>query len=164
MAIRKEITEDNELYLWMNGKLVYKRWLDGGYSKTFDVMAYCGATYKSYTDIEIENTPQLVHVKAKLKMLSPDNGGRKTGFTNGYRPNHVFEHNGNKALHTFIGDIQFEGFELFMPGDEKIVTVRFLFHMPIENYLNIGREWWIYEGSKLVGEAEMLEIWTLKDK
>lgn len=36
MAIRKEITKDNELYLWMNGKLIFKRWLDGGYSKVFE--------------------------------------------------------------------------------------------------------------------------------
>lgn len=164
MAIRKEITKDNELYIWMNGKCIYKRWLDKGYSKTFDVMAYDKGTYKSYTDIEIENTPQLVHVKSKLRMYTTEKGGRTNGFKSGYRPNHVFEYDEGRPLNTFIGDIQFEGYDLFMPGDEKIVTTRFLFHQPIEQYLNIGRKWWIHEAYKVLGEAEMLEIWTPRDK
>ncbi|WP_109301211.1 hypothetical protein [Aquimarina sp. AU474] len=47
MSIRKEISEDNELYLWMNGKLIYKRWLNLGYSKVFDKMAYGRDTFVS---------------------------------------------------------------------------------------------------------------------
>jgi len=47
MDIRKEITEDNELLLWMNGKLIYKRWLDLGYSKVFDKTAYGKDTFVS---------------------------------------------------------------------------------------------------------------------
>lgn len=47
MDIRKEITEDNELLLWMNGKLIYKRWLDLGYSKVFDKTAYGKETFVS---------------------------------------------------------------------------------------------------------------------
>jgi hypothetical protein len=39
MAIHKKII-DNELYLYMNGKLIYKRWLNSRTSKVFDVMAY----------------------------------------------------------------------------------------------------------------------------
>lgn len=49
MAIRKEITKDNELYLWMNGKLIYKRWLNYGYSKVFDKTAYNKNTFVSIT-------------------------------------------------------------------------------------------------------------------
>jgi hypothetical protein len=39
MLIHKEV-KDRELYVYMNGKLIYKRWLDTGASKVFDVMAY----------------------------------------------------------------------------------------------------------------------------
>ncbi len=30
----------NEFYLFMNGKLIYKRWIQEQYSLIFDVMAY----------------------------------------------------------------------------------------------------------------------------
>jgi len=39
MSVYKKIL-NNELYLYINGKLIYKRWLIPGYSKVFDVMTY----------------------------------------------------------------------------------------------------------------------------
>lgn len=45
--IFKEITKDDELYVYMNGKLIYKKWLKTGASKVFDVMAYDKYTLKS---------------------------------------------------------------------------------------------------------------------
>lgn len=53
MAIFKEITENNELYLYMNGNLIYKKWLDTGQSKVFDIIAY-----DKYTLMSIQNTNQ----------------------------------------------------------------------------------------------------------
>ena len=53
MIIRKEIKNDNELYLYFNNKLIYKRWLNYGYSKVFDKMAYSKDTFVSI--IEDEN-------------------------------------------------------------------------------------------------------------
>lgn len=53
MMIKKEIKDDNELYLYFNGKLIYKRWLNLGYSKVFDKMAYGKDTFVSI--IEDEN-------------------------------------------------------------------------------------------------------------
>jgi len=47
MKVHKELTEKNELYVYMNGKLIYKKWLDTGQSKVFDVMAYDKYTYSS---------------------------------------------------------------------------------------------------------------------
>ncbi|RVU02383.1 hypothetical protein EOD41_00125 [Mucilaginibacter limnophilus] len=49
MFVHKEII-GNELYLYMNGKLIYKRWLKTGDSKVFDVMAYDKYTLVSYRD------------------------------------------------------------------------------------------------------------------
>ena len=31
---------DNQLYLFMNGKLIYKKWFYTGQSLVFDIMAY----------------------------------------------------------------------------------------------------------------------------
>ena len=53
--IRKEIKDDNELYLYFNGKLIYKRWLDQGYSKVFDLTAYGKDTFLSITTDEDGN-------------------------------------------------------------------------------------------------------------
>lgn len=38
MAFKKEI-RGNELYVYMNGRLIYKKWLDIGTSKVFDLQA-----------------------------------------------------------------------------------------------------------------------------
>ncbi|GGP06202.1 hypothetical protein GCM10010992_25470 [Cloacibacterium rupense] len=54
MSIFKKVTENNELYLYMNGKLIYKKWLLTGQSKIFDVMAYDKFTLKSITEESIK--------------------------------------------------------------------------------------------------------------
>lgn len=67
MAIFKKI-ENDELYLYMNGNLIYKRWLKTGQSKVFDVMAYDKYTLTSIKDLDYENPRDLVIVKANLKL------------------------------------------------------------------------------------------------
>ena len=156
MAILKKI-ENNELYLYMNGNLIYKRWLDTGASKVFDVRAYDKYTFASIRYFEYENPNELFSIKAKVKIMKTEEGGRRTGFISGYRPNHVFEYGKNGELkNTFIGDIIFDGQPTIEPGEEKEVIVRFLLNQPIEKYLNKGQVWWIHEGPKLIGEAELL--------
>ena len=49
MAYTKEIKE-NQLYVYMNGKLIYKKWLATGQSMVFDKMAYTKFTLKSITE------------------------------------------------------------------------------------------------------------------
>jgi len=49
MKFYKQIKED-QLYVYMNGTLIYKRWLKTGQSKVFDVMAYDKYTLLSITD------------------------------------------------------------------------------------------------------------------
>lgn len=46
MVFTKE-TKNNELYVYMNGRLIYKRWLATGQSMVFDKMAYTKYTLKS---------------------------------------------------------------------------------------------------------------------
>jgi len=156
MAIFKKI-ENDELYLYMNGVLVYKRWLSTGNSKIFDIMAYNKYTLMSYTDLQYENSNELLSVKAKIKLKDTVEGGRRTGIISGYRPNHVFEYGiDGKINQTFMGDIIFENQTTIEPGEEKIVTVRFLLNQPIEKHLNKGQVWWIHEGPNLIGNAEIL--------
>lgn len=107
----------------------------------------------------------LIIIKAKITMKSTENGGRKTGFISGYRPNHVFEFiEDNLPLRTFIGDINFEEPELFQPGETKDVVIRFLKVSEIEKYINVGQKWHINEGLRNLGTGEILEILNEADK
>ena len=65
--------------------------------------------------------------------------------------------NKGKLAGSYIGEITFEK-EWLQPGDEEVVTVRFPPGESIKKYLNVGQKWWIHEGSRLVGEAEILEV------
>lgn len=150
--------EDNELYLYMNGQLIYKRWLDTGYSKVFDIMAYDKYTLTSICDLEFENPGiGLIPVNARLKLYKTEDGGRQTGILSGYRPNHVFEYDAKgKAPRTFIGDVIFEGSARIEPGETRDVIVRFLMNQPVEPYLNNNRKWWLQEGAKVIGAVQLL--------
>jgi len=156
MGILKKI-EDKELYLYMNGNLIYKRWLDTGQSKIFDIMAYDKYTLTSIGDLEYENPNGIISVIARIKLKKTAEGGRHTGFISGYSPNHVFEYpDKGQLLQTYIGNITFEGKPTIEPGEERIVTVRFLLNQPVEKYLTKGRKWFIHEGINVIGEAELL--------
>lgn len=100
----------------------------------------------------------LITIKARLRLKTTDEGGRWSGIKTGYRPDHVFEYNkkGNFTM-AYIGDITFEK-EWIQPGENEIVTVRFLYRQSLEKYIKVGRKWWIHEGGNPVGEAEILEV------
>ena len=51
MAFSKEI-KDDQLYVYMNGNLIYKRWLKTGLSKIFDILAYDKFTIESIKENE----------------------------------------------------------------------------------------------------------------
>lgn len=46
----KKKTKDNEIYVYMNGKLIFKKWLKTGESKVFDLIAYDKYTLKSINE------------------------------------------------------------------------------------------------------------------
>jgi translation elongation factor EF-Tu-like GTPase len=100
----------------------------------------------------------LIIVKAKVRLLTPEEGGRSIGVTSGYRPNHVFQlTKEGETLNTYDGDIVFEGSDIFLPGETKLVTVRF--HSPlVKPFLKKGIRWNIYEVPTKVGEGEIIEV------
>lgn len=159
MLITKEISKDNELYLYMNGKIIYKKWLNTGQSKVFDVMAYDKYTYSSYTDLDVKDSSYLIHVKAKIRFKTTEEGGRVNGIKSGYRPNHVFEYKEDGELQeTFIGDVQFEGNGFLELGKEYEVIVRFPLVQKIERFMDKKRKWWIHEADRQLGIAEIIEF------
>jgi len=164
MIIKKEIKDDNEFYLYFNGKLIFKKWLNQGYSKVFDHSAWGKYTEKCITDFDLEETPSFYHVECKLTLFSKKEGGRETTIGNGYRPDHVFQYEEDGTpKYAFMGDFQLGDNNPMKPGTNRIVTARFLTHQPIEQYLNVGQKWWIHEGPQKIGEAEMIKI-ELREK
>ena len=156
MVILKKI-EDNELDLFINGKLIYKRCLKTGESQVLDVMLYDKYMLMSIRDLTYENPNGLLSIKANLALKSTEEGGRRSGIISGYSPNHVFEYiNGDQLLQTYIGDIIFHGTHTIVPGEEREVTVRFLLNQPIEKFLDKGSIWWIHEGAKQIGKAKII--------
>jgi len=165
MLITKEISKDNELYLYMNGKLIYKRWLNTGQSKVFDVMAYDKYTYASYNDLDVKNSAYLIRVKGKIRLNTTEEGGRKNGIISGYRPNHVFEYKENgEMVEAFMGDIGFDKQETLELGKEYEVMIRFPLVQRIERFMDKGRKWWIHEGPRKVGQAEIIEFEMPQDE
>jgi len=104
-------------------------------------------------------TNDLIIVKANIYLLTPAEGGRTTGITSGYRPNHVFEKPHDiKDVHAYIGDIQFDEHDSIQPGQTKTVTVRFLRNPIVKQYIKVGQKWFIYEVPRLVAEGEIIEV------
>lgn len=102
---------------------------------------------------------ELIIVIARITLKSTTEGGRSTALKSGYRPNHCFEKLVSEKKNNFyIGEVQFtNNQECIKPGESGIVTVIFLKAGGIERYLNPGRHWFIYEGSRLVGEGEIIQ-------
>ena len=101
----------------------------------------------------------LIIVKAKIKILTAQEGGKRTaGIISGYRPNHVFERIDMKPFSAYAGDVVFNDSEYIYPGEERIVKVRFLKISRIEKYIHQGRKWWIFEVPNLIAEGEILEL------
>ncbi|PSR54246.1 hypothetical protein AHMF7605_12285 [Adhaeribacter arboris] len=65
MTLKKEIIGD-EFYLYVNGKIIYKKWLKTGYSKVFDVMAY-----DKYTLLSIAEDTETEKNKKQLPPTTP---------------------------------------------------------------------------------------------
>ncbi|MGN8059692.1 hypothetical protein ACTJKN_25665 [Pedobacter sp. 22163] len=162
MKIHKEI-KNNQLYLYQNGALIYKKWLATGESKVFDLMAYDKYTLVSFNEVEYGNSNSLVSVQAELELHLTNDGGRKTGIISGYRPNHVFEYKQSQIVQTYIGDINFSEWPTIEPGEKKIVKIRFLDFPSLHQYLHVGRVWHIHEGERVIGKARILSFYDSGD-
>lgn len=102
---------------------------------------------------------QLIIVRARIRLRTHEEGGRIGRIATGYRPNHVFELPPNAELvRSYIGDIQFDEPGFLEPGETRIVAVRFLRNYIPEEYIQVGKKWFINEGGRTVGDGEIIEI------
>ncbi|MEJ2743865.1 MAG: hypothetical protein P8176_15695 [Gammaproteobacteria bacterium] len=106
----------------------------------------------------VEGGPLIV--KAKVSLLATEDGGRHTPIVGGYsfRPNHNFGNEENRNF--YIGQIDFEKSDTIYPGEERIVTIRFLNVRGLKENLNVGLVWRIQEGPTLIAHGKVLDVQT----
>lgn len=159
MLVSKKISENNEVLLFVNEQLIYKKSLNTGQFEVFDEKVYGEYLAGGYRDLKEKDCPNMIHVKAKVRFRTAAEGGRTGGVIRGYRPHHIFEYQEDGTfLMAFLGDLQFEEPEILEIGKEYKITIRFLFFFPIEHLIHKGKKWWLHEGSICVGEGEMLQF------
>ena len=89
------------------------------------------------------------HFKARIYVLSKDEGGRHTPFFNGYRPQFYFrttDVTGSIALE--------EGVEMVMPGDNTDMEIKLIAPIAMEE----GQRFAIREGGRTIGAGSVTKI------
>lgn len=105
-------------------------------------------------------TPDFI---AELRYLSTQEGGRITPVKSGYRPHVKFPF--SKIMTS--GQQKFIDKEIVYPGDTVQAEITILSPQYFENLLEIGMEFEVGEGSRIVAFGELIEILNLnlkKDK
>ena len=90
-------------------------------------------------------------IKVKAVIYLYKHRGRKTSFTNGYRPAFSFNQNDDEYL---MGNIELIHSEEFALGTLGEVFITF----NSDKYLKVGRTFSINEPPNEIGEGEILEI------
>lgn len=97
-----------------------------------------------------------IKVLARIAVLSTADGGRSQPFVHPYRPNHNFGPPESREF--YIGQIEVPAGIAIHPGETRDLSVTFLSGRGLAEAIQVGREWRIQEGAKLVAMAEVLEI------
>lgn len=91
---------------------------------------------------------------AELYFISPENGGRKSYATSGYRPHIQFDFD---EMLTSGQQIYLDKKHVF-PGETVLAEISILAREHFINKLENGMKFNFYEGSNLIGNGEILEI------
>ena len=117
-----------------------------------------GVAVKLFTFVDLidPDSKEIFSVRARLTLLTTEDGGRQSGISSRYRPNHNFGDPDGREM--YIGQIEFSDREFIEPGETNEVTVNFIPGRGLSEKLKVGREWRIQEASRLVGNATVLEL------
>ncbi|KUP23368.1 hypothetical protein [Paenibacillus sp. DMB5] len=99
----------------------------------------------------------LPHIAAKITLLKSDGkgSGRDRPARSGYRPAHLMKDDYlTTGIHKYYGDV------LVQPGDSVMGTITFITPEYYPQTLWIGRILTIQEGSRIVGYAEVTQIYN----
>lgn len=95
---------------------------------------------------------------AKLYFLTPEQGGRIKLLKSGCRPVIKFSH------HNYLTSCeqQFIGQDSILPGEKVDANIRILATDVFKGYLNEGTLFQFFDGSRILGFGEILQIINLK--
>lgn len=94
-------------------------------------------------------------IRALVTLRPTADGGRRAPAYSGYRPIHKVEEGVNaEGLHTYLDD----GF--ILPGASSPTLITFLAPEHYPNCLWVGKALTVQEGSRVIGHAEVLEIYN----
>ena len=94
-------------------------------------------------------------IKALVTLKATADGGRRTAAYSGYRPHHgVKENYLTSGIHNYLGN------DVFLPGKFSLALITFLAPEHYPHCLWIGKVLTVQEGSRIVGCAEVVEIYN----
>jgi len=99
---------------------------------------------------------ETITVKADIRLLSPEEGGRDGPITGSFRPNHNFFTPDGKEM--TIGFVEVPEGQVLNPGESMQVVIRFLNWPGLVGQIYPGRQWHIQEGPALIGIGTVLEV------
>jgi elongation factor Tu len=108
-----------------------------------------------FTDVMEKAGDKSIVIRAHLRVISTEQGGRETPFTDGWRPNHNFGGADNRIF--YIGQVEIGEGRWVSPGHECDAVIRFFNVRGLDELLTVGRTWRIQEGPRLVAIGEILE-------
>lgn len=97
-----------------------------------------------------------IRIRARIALLSTEDGGRTMAICGSYRPNHNFGAADNRSMD--IAFIELAEGETLQPGAIIQREITFWSRPGLRDALAIGRDWRIQEGAKLVGVGTVLDI------
>ena len=94
-------------------------------------------------------------VKALVTLLPVEKGGRKSGASSGYRPQHlVAEGILTSGSHTYLN------YGYVLPGDSSPTLIKFVTPENYPNCLWVGKTISLREGNRIIGYAEIEHIFN----
>ena len=92
-------------------------------------------------------------VEAEFTLLTPEQGGRTTPVSSGYRPNHLV-----KPGYLTSGTHHYVSTEEIPPGGTALGSITFITPEAYPHCLAVGQVVLVQEGGRLVGEAKITRI------
>lgn len=103
-------------------------------------------------------TDDQVRVKASIRFLSTQEGGRSSALSGGdsYRPNHNFFGPDDRDM--CMGFIELPDGQQVAPGETIETEMTLWIYAAVKPEIRVGRQWRIQEGGKLVAVGTILEV------
>jgi elongation factor Tu len=109
-----------------------------------------------FTDVLEPAGKEPIRVLARISVVPPEQGGRKGPFTTNFRPNHNFGGPDHRIF--YIGQVEVPEGTWIHPGETRDLPVTFWNVKGIRELLQVGRNWRIQEGGRLIANAEVLSL------